>query len=74
MSSSLKYLRAAVVGFALIVGGRALYENRDLLRRSWKSLGGLEWLKDSEGNLSVGKVLGSVSQIREIANQLSHLK
>ena len=74
MKGSLNLLKAVMVGFALLAGGRVLYENRDRIKRSWKNLGDLEGVQDLGSNLSVGKILGSVGQIRDIVNQFSRLK
>ncbi len=74
MKGSLKYLEAAVIGFALLVGGRVLYDNRDRLKRSWRDIRKVEGLKDLTGDLSVGKILSSVGQIRNLANQFGHIK
>ena len=74
MKGLLAFLRVAVVGFALLAGGRALYQNRDKLKGEWKTLGGSEALRGVADNLTVGKLLGSAGSLKNLAAQLSRQK
>lgn len=67
-------LRVAVVGFAVIVGGKALYQERDRLMTGWRDLVDGEKLKDLTEDLSVAKLLGLVGSLREYAGQFARLK
>lgn len=68
------YLRAAVVGFAVVEGGRALYRHRDKLKTECKRLLDAEGLKGLTSDLSLGKILNSVNSLRNVANQLGRFK
>lgn len=71
MKGLMVFLRVAVVGFALLAGGSALYRNRDKLRDSWKSLGGVEGLRGLTSRLPMGRLLDSAGSLRSLAGQLS---
>jgi hypothetical protein len=74
MKGLLVFLRVAVIGFAVLAGGRALYRNRDKLKGSWKSAGGVETLKNYTNRLTVGRLLGSAGSLKNLAGQLARFK
>jgi hypothetical protein len=74
MKELLAFLRVAVVGFAVLAGGRALYRNRDKLKRDWTSFGGFEGVKGLTDNLNVGKLLGSAGSFKNLASQFTRQK
>jgi hypothetical protein len=74
MKGFLGLLRLAVVGFALVAGGRALYRNKDKLKGNWKAVGGVGGLKGYTDKLSVGKLLQSVGPLKNLVSQVTRLK
>lgn len=62
-------LRFVVVGFALLVGGRVLYRNRDRLKREWRTSGRLKSLGNLSARLSPRGILGSVGPFRNLTGQ-----
>ena len=74
MKGLLAFLRVAVVGFALLAGGRALYRNRDKVKGNWKAIGGSEVLKGYAGRLSVGRLLGSAGSLKNLVGQVARFK
>lgn len=75
------YLGAAVVGFAVVEGGRALYRNRDKIKREceqlwdeWERIRGAGSIKDFVGDLSIGNILSSVNSVRGLVGQLGQFK
>ncbi len=74
MKGLLVFLRVAVIGFAVLAGGRALYRNRDKFRGSWKSVGGVAALKGYTDRLTVGRLLGSAGSLKNLTGQLARFK
>jgi hypothetical protein len=74
MKGLLVFLRVAVVGFALLAGGRALYRNRDKLKGTMKAVGSGEALKSYADGFSVAKLLGSVGSVKNLVGQLGRFK
>ncbi len=67
MKRLLACLWAVVVGFALFAAGRAAYQNRGKLQRECERIREPGGVKDTLGDLSLGKVLNSVGWIKNIA-------
>ena len=74
MKGLLVFLRVAVVGFAVLAGGRALYRNRDKLKGDWRRVGGVEGLKSLPSKVTARNLLGSIGSIRNLATQYGRMK
>jgi hypothetical protein len=74
MKVLLVILKFAVIGFALLAGGRTLYRNRERLRGDWKRFSGVKGLKGIGRRLSVGNLLRSAGPVRSLAGQFSRTK
>ncbi len=68
MSGVLRLIQTIVVVGALVGGGMALWRNRDKVKDTWESLGGLSGVQGSTGKLleSIGPVSGVVRQLATI--------
>ncbi len=68
MSGLLRMVQIVVVVGALVGGGMALWRNRDKVRETLDSFGGLSGVQDSTGRLleSVGPLSGLVRQLATI--------
>ena len=65
----LVFLRVAVVGIALLAGGRALYHNRDKLKRDWRTRVGSEGLRSLIGKLSMSRLRGHAGSFKALAGR-----
>jgi hypothetical protein len=74
MKGLMVFLRVAVIGFALLAGGRALYRNRDKLKGGWKAIRGGEVLKGYADKLTVGRLLGSAGSLKNLVGQATRFK
>jgi hypothetical protein len=69
MSGPLRVVQFIVVAAALVGGGRALWRNRDKVKETWESFGGLSGIQGSSG-----KLLEVVGPLSGVVRQLATLK
>jgi hypothetical protein len=69
MSGLLRLIQIVVVVGALVGGGRALWRNRDRVKETVESFGGLSGIQSSSGRL-----LESVGPLSNLVRQLATLK
>ena len=69
MSGLLRMIQIVVVVGALVGGGMALWRNRDKVRETWESFGGLSGVQNSSG-----KLLEAVGPLSGLARQLATIK
>jgi hypothetical protein len=74
MKGLLVFLRVAVVGVAVLAGGRALYRNRDKLKGSLMAAGGASALKSYANRFSVARLLGSAGSLKNLVGQVARSK
>ena len=65
VSGLLRLLQIIVVVSALVGGGRALWRNKDRVKQTWRSLGGMSGVQGSASTLieSIGPMGGFLRQL-----------
>jgi hypothetical protein len=74
MKALLGILKFAVIGFALLAGGRTLYRNRNRLGGDWMRFSGVKGQRGIGRRLSVSNLLRSAGPVRNLAGQFSRVK
>jgi hypothetical protein len=74
MKGMLGLLKVAMIGFALVAGGRALWKNKDKVMKTWNTLGGVEGIKGYADKLSVSKLIETIGPLKGLVSQMTHLK
>lgn len=69
MTGLFKLLKFLTVASALVAGGVALWRRKDQVKQIWGSLGGTEGVV-----VSASKLVESAGPVRNLVNQLAHLK
>jgi hypothetical protein len=74
MKGLMVFFKVAAVGFALLAGGRAIYQNRDKLKGDWRSLGKSGRLKGLAGKFSANRLVGSAGSLKSLVGQVARFR
>jgi hypothetical protein len=68
MSGLLRFVQVVVVAGAVVGGGMALWHNREKVRQTWDSIGGMSAIQGDASKLteSVGPIVGIVRQLASL--------
>lgn len=69
MQGLIKLVSTLGVLVTLAAAGLAIWNNRDKVKQTWDSLGGAEGVANT-----VNKLVESAGPVRDLVNQMSHLK